>query len=246
MSAPLPNLHEFSAILFDLDGVLTPTAELHMRAWHATFDQVFAEKAVTAPYTDSDYFLHLDGKKRDDGVASVLESRGIRLPLGSPDDPPAADTVWGIGNRKNAVFSQELEQDGIAPYPGSRALVDTLFGASMPMAVVSSSKNAVWVLRAAQLADRFSVVVDGVTAADEGLASKPAPDMFLNAAAKLGVEPGGAVVFEDAISGVSAARAAGFGLVVGVDRGVGESALRDAGANLVVTDLADFVGGARA
>jgi len=235
------DLGSYRLVLFDLDGVLTPTADIHMHAWKVMFTRLFSERGVTSPYTDEDYYLYLDGKKRDDGVASLLASRGIAVPLGHPDDPTSSDTVWGIGNRKNDVFTAVLEQDGIAPYPGSLELVDQLLAAGMPMGVVSSSKNAVWVLKAAGLSDKFTVVIDGVVAADEGLASKPAPDMFLAGAAHFGILPSEAVVFEDAISGVAAAHAAQFSLVVGVDRGAGEQALRDAGADIVIDDLAELV-----
>lgn len=238
----LPRLDAYRAVLFDLDGVLTPTADIHMRAWSTMFAELFGEKGIEPPYTDDDYFRFVDGKQRDDGVISLLASRGVILPLGLPTDPPALDTVWGVGNRKNTVFSRILDQDGIAAYPGSRALVDRLLAIGMPMAVVSSSKNATWVLRAAGLLELFPVVVDGVVAAAEGLGSKPAPDMFLDGAKKLAVEPAEAVVFEDAISGVAAARAGGFGLVVGVDRGVGADALIASGADVVVADLAAFAG----
>ncbi|WP_090711734.1 HAD family hydrolase [Mycetocola miduiensis] len=232
------NLNDFRAVLFDLDGVLTPTAELHRYAWQSMFTEVFAEKAVPEPYSDDDYFEHLDGKRRYDGVAGILDSRGIRLPWGTPDDPPTADTVSGIGNRKNDYFSRALEERGISPYPGSLALVEQLDAKRMPMGVVSSSKNARWVLDAAGLIDRFPVIVDGVLAAQKSLASKPAPDMFLFAARALGLDPAEIVVFEDAISGVASARAGGFGLVIGVDRGAGAQALLDAGADTVVEDLA--------
>ena len=235
------DLGSYRLVLFDLDGVLTPTADIHMHAWKVMFDTLFEEKGVTAKYTDEDYFRYLDGKKRDDGVASLLSSRGIVLPLGSPDDPTSADTVWGVGNRKNDVFTQVLEQDGIAPYPGSLVLVDQLLAQGMPMGVVSSSKNAVWVLKAAGLSDKFTVVIDGVVAVHEGLASKPAPDMFLSAAAHFGIPPAEAVVLEDAISGVAAAHAGGFALVIGVDRGAGEQPLRAAGAHIVIRDLAELV-----
>lgn len=241
----LPSLDRYRAVLFDLDGVLTPTADIHMLAWRTMFSEVFAEKGVLRPYTDDDYYLHLDGKKRYDGVASMLASRDIRLPWGSPDDPPTADTVSGIGNRKNDVFSRVLEREGIQPYPGSLALVDELQARGIPMSVVSSSKNATWVLTAAQLLDRFPVIVDGVIAVRESLASKPAADMFLHAARAMNVEPAEAVVFEDAISGVAAARAGAFGLVVGVDRGVGVEALLAAGADVVIDDLAVFTEAAR-
>lgn len=230
-----------AAVLFDLDGVITPTAEVHMRAWATVFDQVLQERGVTAPYTDADYFEHLDGRPRYDGVQALLASRGIDVPWGDPADADDADTVCGIGNRKNAVFSALLEEEGIAAYPGSVAVLDRLGMLGIPVAIVSSSKNAVPVLAAAHLADRFPVIVDGVVAAAEGLPGKPRPDIFLEGARRLGVEPAHAVVVEDAVSGVAAGAAGGFGLVVGVDRGVGSSALRDAGAHVVVGDLADLL-----
>ena len=236
----LPNLRDYDAVLFDLDGVLTPTADIHMHAWRVMFSALFVEHGVAA-YTNVDYFTYLDGKIRYEGVAGLLASRGIDVPWGDPDDPPSANTVCGIGNRKNDVFSRVLENDGIAPYPGSLALVNKLEEHRMPMAIVSSSKNAERVLNVAHLRARFSVVVDGVVAAREGLGSKPAPDMFLFAARAIGVAPARAVVFEDAISGVAAARAGAFALVIGVDRGTGEEALRAHGADLVIHDLAAFV-----
>ena len=245
MSAPasqaLPSLDRFPAVLFDLDGVLTPTADLHMHAWRVMFEELFAQKGVTEPYTDDDYFVHLDGKQRYEGVASILRSRGIEVDWGFPTDPSTADTVCGIGNRKNDVFSRVLQEDGVQPYPGSLALLERLQARGVPMGIVSSSKNAETVLTAAGIRDRFPVVVDGIVAAREILGSKPSPDMFAYAAKALGVEPAETVVFEDAISGVAAARAGAFGLVVGVDRGVGPAALVDAGADVVVADLGEFV-----
>lgn len=230
-----------AAVLFDLDGVITPTAEVHMRAWATVFEALFADRGVQPSYSEADYFQHLDGRPRYDGVASLLASRGIEVPHGEPTDPDDADTVCGIGNRKNAVFSALLESEGIAAYPGSLAVLDRLGLLGIPAAIVSSSKNAVPVLAAAHLADRFPVIVDGVVAAAEGLPGKPQPDIFLAGAARLQVDPANAVVVEDAISGVTAGAAGHFGLVVGVDRGVGSTALRDAGADLVVSDLADLL-----
>jgi beta-phosphoglucomutase family hydrolase len=229
-----------AAVLFDLDGVLTPTAEVHMRAWAALFTPVLDARGAE-PYTDDDYFRYVDGRPRYDGVQALLESRGIELPYGDPGDPPEAETVCGLGNRKNTVFSETLRRDGMAAYPGSLALVDRLGALGIPAAVVSSSKNAVPVLAAARLADRFPVVVDGVVAAAEHLPGKPAPDIFLAAAERLGVAPEHAVVVEDAVSGVAAGAAGGFALVVGVDRGVGADALTAAGADVVVHDLADLL-----
>ena len=241
MSSERLAFFDAAAVLFDLDGVITPTAEVHMRAWARMFEQLFRDRGVQSPYTDQDYFQHLDGRPRYEGVAALLASRGIEVPWGDPDDADDADTVCGIGNRKNAFFSALLEAEGIAAYPGSLAVLDRLAALGIPAAVVSSSKNAVPVLAAAHLADRFPVIVDGVVAHDEGLPGKPQPDIFLAGAARLQVDPANAVVVEDAISGVAAGAAGGFGLVVGVDRGVGSEALRDAGADLVVGDLADLL-----
>lgn len=237
----MPDLSSFDAVLFDLDGVLTPTAEVHMHAWKAMFDELFAAWDITPPYIERDYFDHLDGKKRYDGVASLLWSRDIEVPWGAPDDDPALDTVCGIGNRKNAVFERVLRGEGIAPYPGSLALVELLQAAGTPIAVVSSSKNAREVLTAAGIIDRFPVIMDGVIAERDHLASKPAPDVFVRAAEMLGVDPARCAAVEDALSGVQSAAAGGFALVVGVDRGVGAEILRDAGADLVVEDLAELV-----
>lgn len=237
----LPDLTAYDAVLFDLDGVLTPTAEVHMHAWQAMFEELFAAWDITPPYTERDYFDHLDGKKRYDGVASLLRSRDVEVPWGSPSDPVTADTVCGIGNRKNAVFERVLRADGISPYPGSLRLLDVLAEAGTPVAVVSSSKNAEEVLAAAGIRDRFAVVMDGVIAERDHLASKPAPDVFVEAARMLEADPARCAAVEDAISGVQSAVAGGFGLVVGVDRGAGAQDLVDAGAHVVVTDLEDFV-----
>jgi beta-phosphoglucomutase family hydrolase len=235
------SLDHYSAVLFDLDGVLTPTAEVHMRAWDQMFNAFLSARGEQRAYTDADYFAHVDGKPRYDGVRDMLATRDIVLPEGSPDDPPDAETVSGLGNRKNAVFASLLETEGVQPYPGSVRLLDRLRERDVPQAVVSSSRNAPAVLEAAGLADRFDVVVDGAVAAAEGLTGKPAPDTFVAAARRLGVAPADAVVMEDAVSGVAAGRAGRFGLVVGVDRGVGEQALLDAGADVVVRDLAELV-----
>lgn len=229
------------AALFDLDGVLTPTAEVHMRAWAEMFNSFLAGRGLTEPYTDADYFAYVDGKPRYDGVRSFLASRGITLPEGEPTDPPEAETVCGLGNRKNGAFSAVLARDGVAPYPGSVRLLDHLAARGVAMAVVSSSQNAPMVLRAAGLDGRFDIVVDGKLARAERLPGKPAPDTYLYAADALGVPKERAVVFEDAVSGVQAGRAGAFGLVVGVDRGVGAQTLIDEGADLVVADLEELL-----
>ncbi len=237
----LPDLAGYDAVLFDLDGVLTPTAEVHMHAWQTMFEELFRAWDITPAYTEQDYFEYLDGKKRYDGVASLMRSRDVEVPWGDPSDPPTADTICGIGNRKNDVFARVLRGEGIAPYPGSLALLDALQAENVPVAVVSSSKNADEVLRAAGIRDRFEVVMDGVIAERDGLASKPAPDVFVEGARMLNVDPARSAAVEDALSGVRSASAGGFALVVGVDRGVGADALRAAGADVVVDDLAAFV-----
>lgn len=209
-----------------------------MRAWSEMFNAYLRAHGVTKTYTDADYFDHVDGRPRYDGVRAFLASRGITLPEGEPSDSPDTETVCGLGNRKNAAFNAVLERDGVAPYPGSLALLDALAAAGMPMCVVSSSQNAPAVLLAAGIADRFAHVVDGRVATVENLRGKPAPDTYLHAARLVGVEPARAVVIEDATSGVAAGRAGNVGLVVGVDRGVGADALMAAGADVVVEDLA--------
>jgi beta-phosphoglucomutase family hydrolase len=238
----------FDAVLFDLDGVLTPTAEVHQRAWKEMFDEFLSRHAPgladggaddpARPFDDDDYLRYVDGKPRFDGVRAFLASRGISLPEGDVGDAPTALTVCGLGNRKNELFGQVLGRDGMHPFPGSVRVLDHLDRLGVQVAVVSSSRNTPSVLRAAGLAERFEVVVDGNVAAARHIAGKPAPDMYLEAARELGAAPRRAVVVEDAISGVEAGRAGGFALVLGVDRGAGVEALRAHGADLVVDDLA--------
>ncbi|MBM6405459.1 HAD-IA family hydrolase [Phycicoccus sp. CSK15P-2] len=239
----------YEAVLFDLDGVLTPTARVHMAAWAEMFTSFLGsldtsragfEDADTSPYTEDDYYAHVDGKPRYEGVADFLASRGIELPEGSPTDPPEAETVCGLGNRKNAAFTAVLERDGVEPYPGSVAVLDLLRELGTPLAVVSSSANAPAVLAAAGLADRFVTVVDGAVAAALRLPGKPEPDTFLHAARECGSAPDRAVVVEDAVSGVRAGAAGAFALVLGVDRGAGVDTLRAAGADVVVGDLGEL------
>jgi len=230
-SHPLVDWLAFDAVLFDLDGVITPTAEIHERAWAALF--------ARWDFTATDYLTYVDGKPRYNGVQSFLRSRGVDLPWGDPSDPPGGDTVCAMGNRKNDMFNEVLGHDGIEPYPGTLAVLDLLDAHGIAQAIVSSSKNARTVLAAAGMADRFAVVVDGITAVEDGLAGKPDPAMFERAAQLLGVPPATAVVVEDASSGVAAGVAGRFALVVGVDRGGNRDALASAGAHLVVRDLGE-------
>ena len=231
--------------LFDLDGVLTRTATVHAAAWKELFDDFLRRRAEETgePFVpfdaQADYDGYVDGKKRADGVRSFLSARNISLPGGNPDDPPAAATVHGLGNRKSELVLTKLA-GGVEVYPGSVRYVEALRDAGLGRGVVSSSANTQAVLEVTGLADLFDVVVDGVVAEQEGLAGKPAPDMFLAAARVLGVAPAEAAVFEDALAGVEAGRAGGFGFVVGVDRtGRAEELLRH-GADVVVTDLWDL------
>ena len=224
---------DYDGVLFDLDGVITPTAEIHEHAW----GELFADH----DYTEADYLEYIDGKPRYDGVRSFLASRGIELPEGSPDDPPGDDTVCALGNRKNELFNEVLDRDGIAPFPGSQRVLDLLAEAGVPAAIVSSSKNAVPVLEAAGLAERFEVVIDGVVAADLGLDGKPQPDGYLLGAERLGTDPTRTVVVEDAVSGVAAGRNGEFAVTIGVDRGAGHDTLLDNGATFVVDDLDELL-----
>lgn len=233
----------FDAVLFDLDGVLTPTVEIHERAWATMFDELFSSLDPPQPsFSSEEYLLHVDGRPRYDGVRAVLAARRIARPEGSPTDPPGQTTVCALGNRKNAVFSTVLRRDGIAPFPGSVAVLDHLARLGIAAAVVSSSRNAPEVLAASGLAERLPVVVDGNVAARLQLAGKPAADMFLEAARELNVSADRAAVVEDAVSGVAAGRAGGFALVLGVDRGAGVGALMAAGADEVVGDLSETLG----
>jgi len=223
----------YGAVLFDLDGVITPTAVIHEHAW--------AELFAPWGFTNADYLAYVDGRPRYDGVRTFLASRGVELPEGDPSDPPGDDTICALGNRKDEMFNTVLAREGIAPYPGSIAVLDHLDALAIPSAIVSSSKNARTVLRAAGIEDRFDAVVDGITLVDEHLAGKPDPAMFLHAACCLDVDPSRAVVVEDASSGVAAGHAGEFALVIGVDRGGNRKALQEAGADIVIDDLGETV-----
>lgn len=235
-----------TACLFDLDGVLTNTAAVHAAAWKATFDDLLRDRASQdggdfVPFEPSDYLAHVDGKPRPNGVRDFLASRGITLPEGEPDDPPDAATINGVGNRKNQELLRRIREDGVEVFEGSRRYLEAARDAGLRRAVVSSSANTEDVLAVTGLAEYVELRVDGVTIRTEGLAGKPAPDTFLNAARRLGVEPVAAAVFEDAIVGVQAGRAGGFGAVIGVDRTGQAAALRDNGASVVVSDLAELL-----
>lgn len=248
-----------AAILFDLDGVLTPTATVHEQAWKELFEGYLASRPDVLGYRESDYFDHIDGKPRFDGVRDFLASRGIVLPEGAPRDgaadngatedasqqdagiqDPAKATVQGLGNHKNKVFN-DIVSAGVEPFEGSVRFLEAALDRGLKVAVVSSSRNAPAVLKAAGLNGHFEIVVDGVVAAAEGLPGKPSPATYLYAAQLLGLPSEECVVVEDAVSGVQAGHAGQFHSVIGVDRGAGRQTLLDAGATSVVNDLDELL-----
>ncbi|MFF2630120.1 HAD family hydrolase [Kitasatospora griseola] len=237
-----------NAFLFDLDGVLTQTAKVHATAWKDMFDAFLRSEAerTGAPFVAfdpvEDYDRYVDGRPRLDGTRQFLASRGIELPEGASQDPPGSRTVNGLSAAKNDTVLRMIREQGVQPYQGSVAYLQRLRELGLPRAVVSSSANCRDVLRAAGIDGMFDVVVDGITAARDHLAGKPAPDTFLAAAEQLGVAPEHAAVFEDALAGVAAGRAGGFGTVVGVNRTGQAAALREHGADLVVGDLSELLG----
>lgn len=245
-SAGLGLPERIRACLFDLDGVLTQTARVHAQAWKQMFDEYLRTRAQRGgaefqPFTlPADYEAYVDGKPRYDGVRDFLASRDISLPEGDPVDESTAETVCGLGNRKNDLFRSLLRDRGVETYPGSLEFVRRVRARGLRTAVVSASANCRAVLRAAGIEELFEVRVDGTTLAREGLRGKPAPDSFLAAARELDVEPAAAAVFEDAPAGVAAGRAGAFGLVVGVDRAGEGDELRTHGADIVVGDLAEL------
>ena len=246
-SAPVITLspRDYDAVLFDLDGVLTRTASVHAAAWKRLFDRFLEQRSAETgqpfvPFdTADDYLRYVDGKPRQDGVADFLQSRRIELPRGAPDDGPSVRSVYGLGNLKDRYFQEELREHGVERYETSIDLIRALRMANVKTAVVSSSKNCAAVLAAAGIADLFDVRVDGLDLTRFGLKGKPAPDAFLEAVRRLEREPSRTAVVEDAIAGVQAGRAGGFGLVIGVDRGGRAMELRQAGADVVAADLAD-------
>jgi beta-phosphoglucomutase family hydrolase len=235
------------ACLFDMDGVVTRTATVHDAAWKQMFDEFLRSRSAESggkfvafdPVTDYDEYV--DGKPRLEGTKAFLASRGVELPTGTPDDPPGASTLWGLSNRKNDLVQEVLKRDGVEVYEGSKRYLAAVREAGVRTAIVSSSANTALVLAAGGVTDLFDVTVDAHVAEARGLRGKPAPDTYLAAASMLGVQPSEAAVFEDALAGVGAGHAGGFGVVVGVDR-VGQAAqLREHGADIVVKDLGDLL-----
>jgi beta-phosphoglucomutase family hydrolase len=239
--------HEYDAVLFDLDGVLTSTAEIHASAWKRMFDDYLQQRAEArgdefAPFEiTTDYKLYVDGRPRYEGVQTFLESRGIKLPRGTSASPAGEESVCGLGNTKDQMVQRAIDAGKVRSFPGSIEFAREVRRRGIKTAVVTSSRNCDAVLKAAGIDDLFEVRVDGRTIEDEGLRGKPAPDSFLMAAERLGVRPSRAVVVEDAIAGVQSGRAGGFGLVIGIDRHGEGDALRANGADVVVGDLSELL-----
>ncbi len=244
----VPDLFDGSvdAVIFDLDGVITDTARVHLDAWKRLFDAVLAERAERegsefVPFEEIDYLEYVDGKPRYDGVRSFLAARDIILPEGTPEDPPDAETVCGVGNRKNVLFMAVLEDEGAQVFDGSLRLINVLRERGIATGCVSSSKNCRVVLGSVGLLEHFDDIVDGNDAAERGLPGKPAPDTYLDCARDLGVTPERSAMVEDALSGVASGAAGGFVHVIGVDRGAGRGELLSGGATVVVEDLAELL-----
>ena len=241
------NRDQYDAVLFDLDGVITDTANLHATCWKQMFDEYLQKRArqTGEPFRPfdlaADYRLYVDGKTRFDGVRDFLRSRGIQLPEGDPDDPAEVETVCGLGNRKNDLVNRAIADEGVKPYEGTVQFIHQLRRNGFKIAVVTSSQNCTAVLKAAKLDNFFEVRVDGNTIHEQRLAGKPAPDTFLMAARLLGVEPTRTVVIEDALSGVEAGCTGKFGLVIGIARKGNAEELKRHGAHLVVDDLGELV-----
>lgn len=241
----VPHLRAVRAVVFDTDGVITDSARLHAAAWRSAFDACLAAAGQHRPFDPvEDYRRYVDGRARLDGAAAFLTARGLRLPPGTPDDPPGTRTVWAVAARKEQLFVRRLAAGSVPAWPGTVRLLHALRAEGVPCAAISASRHAPELLAGAGVRDLFEAVVDGNEAARLGLPGKPDPAIFLEAARRLGVPAGEAAVVEDALAGVEAGRRGGFGLVVGVDRTAGPTSaddLSEQGADLVVTDLAELL-----
>ncbi len=240
------NINKYLAVIFDLDGVITHTARVHAAAWKRMFDEYLKKRGDREgkeyrPFDDEkDYYRFVDGKPRYEGAESFLESRGISIPYGSPQDPVDRETICGLGNKKNQYFLEHLKENGVESYPSTRDFVQKMRASRKRVAVISSSRNAQAVLEASGDLDLFPVVVDGEEASKRRLKGKPEPDIFLEAARRLEVSPENCIIIEDALSGVEAGRAGGFALVIGIDRSGKNTELKSRGADIVVNDLSQI------
>jgi len=244
---PEIKLNHYTAAILDMDGVITQSAKPHFHAWKQMFDDYLHERAERQneyfkPFTQDDYYNYVDGKPRYQGAKSFLESRGISLEQGSPDDPPGTETVCGLGNRKNDYFLNYLRENGVKPYESTIDFIKEFKSENKFIAAISSSRNAKAVLKAARVIDFFDEIVDGVDTREQNLRGKPDPDIFIEAAKRLGVKPKNTIIIEDAIAGVQAGRAGKFGLVIGVNRSGQNIDLEKKGADIVVNDLSELRG----
>lgn len=232
---------ELKGVIFDLDGVITKTADVHFVAWKRVFVEFLQSKNALASFTyEDDYVPYVDGKPRYKGVESFLESRGFNLPYGKITDKPGNETICSIGNGKNDAFREVIKQEGVEFYDGTIKLINELKIKKIQMGVASSSKNCQFILETVGLAKEFETIVDGIVSHEMGLKGKPEPDIFTTAAKNMGLLPANCVVVEDAISGVQAGRKGNFGLVLGVTRTGDKTALKNNGADIVVEDLSEI------
>jgi trehalose 6-phosphate phosphatase len=238
---------QFRAVILDLDGVITQTAQLHAKAWKKMLDEYLQQKSSGQQESfkpmdiDADYTKYIDGIPRYDGVRNFLQSRHISLPEGSPDDGPSKETICGLGNRKNQIYRDLIKGENVKVYDDTVEQIRTWKQAGIKVAVISASKNCAAVLKATNLLDLFDAKIDGVDAEEKHLQGKPEPDIFITAARQVGIRPTQAVVVEDAQLGVYAGNAGGFGLVVGVDRSKNTSKeLKEHGAHIVVSNLKEL------
>jgi beta-phosphoglucomutase family hydrolase len=241
---PLVELRDITAVIFDLDGVVTNTASVHMAAWKQLFDEYLSDRASGGPFvpfTHDDYIAYVDGKLRYDGVQSFLDSRGIELPLGDPEDGPETETICGLGNRKNQMFHRVLKDQGAAVFPTTVAWIQRLRSETIKIGCVSSSANCRPILKSVDLLHLFDHIIDGIDARTQCLPGKPAPDTYVECARRLDTEPASSAIVEDAVSGVASGAAGGFRYVIGVNRGAGRDELVAAGATVVVDDLGEFL-----
>jgi len=240
------SINKYLAAIFDMDGVITQSARVHAAAWKRMFDEYLKQRGDREgkehkPFDDEkDYYRYVDGKPRYEGAESFLESRGISIPYGSPQDAVDRETICGLGNKKNQYFLEHLKENGVKSYPSTRVFVQKMKARKKRVAVISSSRNAQAVLEASGDLDLFHVVVDGMEASKRRLKGKPEPDIFLEAARRLEVSPENCIIIEDALSGVEAGRAGGFALVIGIDRSGQNNELKSRGADIVVNDLSEI------
>ena len=242
---PVFVVSRFEAVIFDMDGVVTDTAQLHSRCWKRVFDEFLRARSpdggdLPRMFTDEDYLLYVDGKPRYDGVESFLSSRQVELERGEPSDPPGSATVCALGNLKDLIFGQAVEEDGVNLFESTVGFIRSVRSCGLRTALISSSRHAKAILKTLGATNLFDAIVDGLDAEALKLPGKPDPAIFLTAGGRLGLPPVRVAVVEDALAGVEAGQRGGFGLVIGIDRHSHSSALTQHGADVVVRDLSEL------